>query len=150
VELHNFGIHGIVQPQAFGAAAAFQTYWTVNDRLWASLNATWLQPDASTALYLRSAYEVYRTSGGLGISAGAEASFSLVGDGSPFSRPTCHNEEHIACNERYGRGGALVNLRYGANDLTLSGGMSRSYGHAGSGPYASTSPYASMSYGMQF
>ena len=72
-----------IQQKEFGAAAAFQSYWPVSDRIWASLNVTWLQPDSSTSIYSRSAYEIYRTKGGLTISAGAEASFSLGGEPSP-------------------------------------------------------------------
>jgi len=142
--------NGITGRDKFGAAAAFQTFWPVSGRLSASLNGTWLQPDDSMSFYFRSAYEIYRRSSGLAISAGGEASLSSAGAGSPYSQRTCHNQEGFECYDRYGRGGALLNLRYGANDLTLSAGVSQAYGNAGIGPYASTGPYASISYGRQF
>lgn len=148
---YNYGYSGTpIQQQEFGVAAAFQSYWRVNDRVWTSLSATWLQPESSISIYSRGAYDVYRTKGGLAISAGAEASFSSAGAGIPYNRRTCHNEESFECYDSNRRAGALLNLRYGANDLTLSGGMSQTYGQAGHGPYASTSPYAGISYGRQF
>ncbi len=137
------------QQKVFGAALAVQGYWPVSDRVWASLSVTWLQPDSSTSIYSRGAYEIYRD-GGLAISAGAEASFSSAGAGSPYNQPTCHNLEGVECYDREWRSVALLNLRYGANDLTLSGGMSQAYGQTVFGPYASVSPYASISYGRQF
>jgi hypothetical protein len=146
---YNYGENS-AQPKVIGAALAFQTYWPVSDRVWASLSVTWLQPDSSTSIYSRGAYEIYRTNGGLAISAGAEASFSSAGAGSPYNPPTCHNLEGVECYDRQWRSGALLNLRYGANDLTLSGGMSQAYGQTVFGPYSSISPYASISYGRQF
>ena len=148
---YNYGYSDtIIQQKEFGAALAFQSYWPVSDRVWTSLSVTWLQPDSSISIYSRGAYGIYRTNGGLAISAGAEASFSSAGAGIPYNQHTCHNGEGFECYDRYGRAGALLNLRYGSNDLTLSGGMSQAFGRAGDGPYSSTSPYASISYGRQF
>jgi hypothetical protein len=139
-----------IQQQGFGVAAAFQSYWRVSDRVWTSLSVTWLQPDSSISIYSRAIYDIYRTKGGLAISAGAEASLSSAGAGIPYNQRTCHNGDGFECYDSSRRAGALLNLRYGANDLTLSAGISQTYGQAGYGPYESTSPYASVSYGRQF
>ncbi len=64
------------QQKSFGAAAAFQGYWPMSERIWASLNVTWLQPDHTMSVFSRAAYEIYRSEGGLKIAAGAEACFS--------------------------------------------------------------------------
>ena len=124
-----------IQQKEFGVALAFQSYWPVSDRVWASLSVTWLQPDSSTSIYSRSAYEIYRTEGGLMISAGAEAGFSLGGEPS-FKGGLAF--------DKYFRGGALLNLRYGSNDLSLSGGLSQASDESMS------RPYAGISYGRQF
>ncbi len=128
----------VAKEQAWGGAAAIQSYWQVSDRVWAGLNLSWLQPDNATSLYSRAAYEIYRSDGGLKISAGAEASVS-VNNADGF-------EEGKALDlyDNYVRGGALINLRYGANDLTLSGGMSQASGDS------VLRPYATISYGRQF
>ena len=82
---YNDGYSGTaMQPQGFGVAAAFQSYWRVSDRVWTSLSVTWLQPDNSISIYSRGAYDIYRTIGGLAISAGAEASLSPAGRRHPL------------------------------------------------------------------
>ena len=126
------------QEKTWGGAAAFQSYWPMSDRIWASLNVTWLQPDDSTSIYSRAAYEIYRTDGGLKIYAGAESNFSLTGEPSPKDGKMF---DHY---EKYLQGGALLNLRYGVNDFSLSGGLSQASNETVS------RPYASISYGRQF
>ena len=128
----------IVQQQAWGAAAAIESYWRVSDRVWASLNASWLQPDNAASLYSRAAYEVYRSDGGLKISAGAEAGLSAN------NADNFKEGKALDLYSNYVREGMLINLRYGANDLTLSGGMARASGDA------ALCPYATISYGRQF
>jgi len=128
----------ISKEQAKGAAAAIETYWRASDRVWASLNASWLQPDSAASLYSRAAYEVYRSDGGLKVSAGGEAGLS-VNNADNFKEGRA-----LDLYNNYVREGALINLRYGANDLTLSGGMSQASGDAAS------RPYATISYGRQF
>ena len=128
----------IIKQQAKGAAAAIESYWRVSDRVWASANVSWLQPDSAASLYSRAAYEVYRSDGGLKISAGAEARFS-VNNADNFREGRA-----LDLYNNYVRGGALINLRYGVNDLTLSGGMSQASDDAAS------RPYATISYGRQF
>ncbi len=128
----------IIQQQAWGAAAAMESYWRVSDRVWASANISWLQPDNATSLYSRAAYEIYRSDGGLKISAGAEASLS-VNNADEFREGRA-----LDLYNNYIRGGALINLRYGVNDLTLSGGLSQASDEAAS------RPYATLSYGRQF
>ena len=133
-----YSIGQILQESSFGAAAAFQAYWPMSDRIWASLNVTWVQPNDSTWIYSRSAYEFYRTPGGLRIAAGAEANFTLAGD------PTFKEGKSFDVYRKYFRGGALLNLRYGSNDLSLSGGLSQASDESVS------RPYAGISYGRQF
>ncbi len=127
----------ITNEQNWGAAAAFQSYWRVSDRVWACMNASWLQPDNATSLYSRAAYEIYRSDGGFKISAGVEASLS-INDANNFA-----DGKALYLYDNYVRGGTLLNLRYGANDLSLSGGMSDASGDA-------ARPYAAISYGRQF
>ncbi len=128
----------IPQPNTWGGAAAFQRYWPMSDRIWASLSVTWLQPDDSTSIYSRAAYEIYRDDSGLKISTGVEANFSLAGEPSPKDgRMFDHYEKYL-------QGGALLNLRYGVNDFSLSGGLSQASDETVS------RPYASISYGRQF
>ena len=119
------------QQKVVGAALAFDGYWPMSDRAWASLNVTWLQPVDSVSIYSRAAHEIYRTDWGLKISAGVEANISRVGE------PNGASDLHI-------QGGALLNLRYGVNDFSLSGGLSQASDETVS------RPYASISYGRQF
>ncbi len=131
-----FYVSMVTQDKVWGAAAALQAYWPVSERMWASLDMTWVQPDQSAWIYSRSAYEFYRGDGGLRIGAGAEANFTLAGDykeGRAFG----------ACKTFF-RGGALLNLRYGSNDLSLSAGLSQATGED------VLRPYAGISYGRQF
>ena len=133
-----YSIGQILQESSFGAAAAFQAYWPMSDRIWASLNVTWVQPNDSTWIYSRSAYEIYRTPGGLRIAAGAEVNFTLAGD------PTFKEGRSFDVYKKYFRGGALLNLRYGSNDLSLSAGLSQA------NEESMSRPYAGISYGRQF
>jgi hypothetical protein len=137
-----YDVGEIVQQRAWGGAAAVQTYWKVNDRVWSAFSASWLQPDNATSLYSRLAYEIYRSSGGLKISAGGEGSLS-VNNANLFKEGRA-----LDLYDNYVRGGALINLRYGANDLSLSGGISGGMSHA----YGDEAihPYATISYGRQF
>ncbi len=128
----------IVQQQSWGAAAAIESYWRLSDRVWASANISWLQPDNAASLYSRVAYEIYRSDGGLKLSSGAEASVS-VNNADDFKEGSA-----LDIYDNYVRGGALINLRYGANDLTLSGGMAQASGDS------VLRPYATVSYGRQF
>ncbi len=132
------------QEKPLGAAVALQSYWALSDRVWATLNVTWLQPEEAASIYTRAAYEIYRSEGGLKFAAGAEANFSLI-EGAGVS--DC--KVLRGCENNY-QGGALLNLRYGANDFSLSGGLSQASDDAGSHAYASTRPYMSISYGRQF
>ncbi|MGO9487075.1 MAG: hypothetical protein ACLPX9_21295 [Rhodomicrobium sp.] len=131
---------GLIMAQNdWGAAAAIQTYWPVSDRVSVMLNMSWLQTGNATSVYARESYEIYRSaSGALKISTGVEASVSLnnadeFGDG-----------KALDLYNNYVRGGALLNLRYGRNDLSLSGGLSQASDEWNS------RPYASVSYGRQF
>ncbi len=123
--------------QAIGAAAAIQSYWRVSDRVWASVNASWLQPDNATSLYSRAAYEIFRSDGGVKISAGFEASVS-INNADNFAEGKA-----LYLYDNYSREGTLLNLRYGRNDLSLSGGISEASGDV-------ARPYATISYGRQF
>jgi hypothetical protein len=133
-----YEVGATLQQNSWGAAAAFQSYWPVSDRVWASLNVTWLQPDDTASIYSRAAYEIYSTDWGLKISTGAEANFSLAGE------PVFKAGKESDLYKKYIQGGALLNLRYGANDLSLSGGLSQASDEA------IARPYAGISYGRQF
>ncbi len=128
----------VVQQQAWGAAASVETYWQASDRIWAAANLSWQQPDNATALYTRAAYEFYRSSGGLKISAGAEAGLT-VSNADDFAEGRALN-----LYDDYLRGGALVNLRYGVNDFTVSGGLSQASDET------AWHPYATISFGRKF
>jgi hypothetical protein len=127
-----------MQQTEWGAALAFQSYWPMSDRLSASLNVTWLQPDGSAWIYSNTLYEIYSTSWGLKISAGAEANLSLAGE-MCFREGQAYEEY-----KEYLRGGALLNLRYGDNELSLSGGVL----HASDETVEH--PYASINFGRKF
>lgn len=137
-----YDVGEIVQQKAWGAAAAVQAYWKGDGRLWSSFSASWLQPDNATSFYSRLAYEIYRSGGGLKISTGGEGSLS-VNSANLFKEGRA-----LDLYDNYVRGGALINFRYGANDLSLSGGISGGTSHA-CGDEA-VHPYATISYGRQF
>lgn len=128
----------VLGQKAWGAAAAIETYWQVKDRVWAVLDVSWLQPENATSFYSRAAYEFYRTGWGLKISGGAEASLSLNNAGDYGAGRA------LNVYDSYVRGGALLNLRYGRNDLSLSGGFAQASSDA------DARPYAAISYGRQF
>ncbi|MGO9170834.1 MAG: cellulose biosynthesis protein BcsS [Rhodomicrobium sp.] len=128
----------IVKQEIWGAAGTVESYWQVSDRAWASAGASWMQPDNTTSLYSRAAYEIYRSTGGLRISAGAEAALT-VSNADDFKEGRA-----LDLYDDYVRGGALINLRYGANDFTVSGGMSQASGEA------AWCPYATVRFGRQF
>ena len=127
-----------VQRQAWGGAAAAEFYWRIGDRVWTSGAASWLQPDGTVSLYSRAAYEFYRDGADLRVSAGSETGFA-AGNANEFSLGRALNRYN-----GFSRGGALINLRYGAHDITLSGGMARASDER------AWSPYATVSYGKQF
>jgi len=133
-----WSVDEVTSDQDWGAASAIQSYWRLSDRVWACINASWMQPGNATSLFSRAAYEIYRGDEGLKISAGAEDSLS-VNNADNFKEGKALN-----LYDNYVRGGALINLRYGVNDLTLSGGISRASGDA------DLRPYATISYGRQF
>jgi len=128
----------VVQQEAWGAAGAVETYWQASDRVWASASASWMRPENTASLYSRAAYEIYRSMGGLRISAGAEAALT-VSDADDFKEGKA-----LDLYDDYVRGGALINLRYGANDFTVSGGMSQASGET------VWRPYATLRFGRQF
>jgi hypothetical protein len=128
----------IVQQQMWGAAAAVEGFWRIDSRVWTSTNVSWLQPDQTTSLYHRTAYEFYQGGSDFRISAGAEAGLTV-------NNADIYKEgKALNIYDGYVRGGALFNLRYGVNDVTISGGMSQSSGDA------TRSPYATIRYGRQF
>jgi hypothetical protein len=133
-----YDVGATLQQNSWGAAAAFQSYWPVSDRVWASMNVTWLQPDDTASIYSRAAYKIYSTDWGLKISTGVETNFSLAGE------PVFKAGKESDLYKKYIQGGALLNLRYGANDLSLSGGLSQASDEA------IARPYAGISYGRQF
>jgi hypothetical protein len=127
-----------MQKKDWGAALGAQSYWPLADRFSTSLNLTWLQPDGSTWIYSRALYEFYRTNWGLKLSAGVEANLTLSGEA--CFREGKSYEEY----KEYIRGGGLLNLRYGASEFSLSGGVMQADGEN------EKYPYVSVGYGRKF
>jgi len=98
----------------FGMIASLDVWWRVADRIWTSANASHSQIRNTTSLYGRAAYEIYRDDA-IRLSLGAEGSFSSYAE-------TFSEGDTTGRNETYAKAGALLNLRYGANDISLSGG----------------------------
>jgi hypothetical protein len=128
----------LVQQNAWGPAAAIESFWRLNDRVWASANVSWLKPGNTMSLYTRGAYEVYRGESGLKISAGAESGVTINNAG------LFKEGRALDLYNDYIRAGPLLNLRYGLHDFSLSGGLSQASDEA------APRPYASIRYGRQF
>jgi Cellulose biosynthesis protein BcsS len=126
------------QDQGWGAKAAIEAWWRVSSRLWASADVSWLELNKETSIYSRLGYEVLRLDAGFIFSIGTEASADF-GDASHFELGK-HLDDYDSCL----RGGALLNLRYGWHDLTLTGGLAQS------SEDAKWLPYATLSYGRKF
>jgi hypothetical protein len=127
----------VTQVQTWGGAAAAEGYLRLSDRIWTSAAISWVQPDSSASLYSRVAYEIYKD-GKLKISTGVEAGFTL-GNADLYKEGLRLNQYN-----EYMRGGALLNVRYGVHDFSLSGGLSQ----ASDETFAR--PYATIRYGRQF
>jgi len=123
--------------QNWGAAGSLESYWQMTGRLWASIALSWIQPDNSGALYERVAYDFY-SAGDWKIAAGAEAGLMLGG------ADTFKEGKALDDYNSYSRMGALLDIRYGANDLCVSGGL------ANASDDGSLRPYASIRYGRKF
>jgi hypothetical protein len=128
----------VVSTQEYGATAAVETFWRGPGRLWGSMNLSWLQFDDTFSLYERAAYEVVRAGEGLNVSIGAETgTISKSANAYRLGR-------RLDVQERFVKGGALIDLRYFSHDLTLSGGMEEA---SSEGVWR---PYATLSYGQKF
>jgi hypothetical protein len=128
----------LIQQKAWGATAAIESFWRVSDRVWTSANISWLQLENTASLYSRGGYEIYRGEGGLRVSAGAEAA-GTVSNAGIFKEGRA-----LDLYNNYVRAGPLLNLRYGLNDFSLSGGLSQASDET------KLRPYASIRYGRQF
>ncbi len=128
----------LVQQKSYGATAALETYWQGSSGFWASGNLSWLQFDNTGSFYGRVAYKIMHESAGLTLSVGAET-------GAMIKNADIYKEgRRLDLYNEYVREGALLNFRYGANDLTLSGGF------AGASGETAWRPYATISYGRKF
>ena len=127
-----------VTQQNWGGAAAIEAFWR-NGRIWAATNVSWLQMDNNASIYSRLAYDILRGGpAGLNLSIGAEAA-AATNNANVFkegARLDLYND--------YVRAGALINLRYGAHDFSLSGGLSETGGEG------MRRPFISLSYGKKF
>jgi hypothetical protein len=128
----------LVQQKVWGATGAIESFWRVSDRVWTSANVSWLQPGNTASLYSRAAYEIYRSESALKISAGAEANI-ITGNAGIFKEGRVLDIYH-----NYVSAGPLLNLRYGFNDFSLSGGLSQASDET------KPHPYAAIRYGRQF
>jgi hypothetical protein len=127
----------VLQTSNWGASAAFEGYWQLDERIWSSLSISWLQPDQSGTIYEKAGYDIYKDKDWR-IAAGAEAGFTL-GNADSFKEGKALNDYNT-----YSRAGALLNFHYGANEITLSGGFSRASNED------ALRPYATVRYGRQF
>jgi hypothetical protein len=128
----------LVRQQSYGATAAVETFWQGSSGFWASGNLSWLQFDDTGAFYGRFAYKILQQSDGLTLSAGAET-------GAMIKNADIYKEgRHLDLYNEYVREGALLNFRYGRNDLTISGGFARASDES------VWRPYATISYGRKF
>jgi len=123
---------------AWGAKLAAESWWRLGERSWASADLSWLQIDNISSLYARAGYDLVRFEAGLNIAVGIEASASR-NDAAHFNI----GHRYYVENDYY-RGGALLNVKYRAHDLTLSGGIAESSDNS------ETHPYAILSYGRKF
>lgn len=127
-----------LQQPAWGATAAMEAYWRASDRLWLAANLTWFEADNSTTLYSKTGYRVFGSEGGFAISLGAETSAT-------FANADMYKEgKALDLFNDFLRAGALVNLRYGTHELTLSGGLSQASSDA------TFRPYVTLTYGKKF
>ena len=128
----------LVQQQSYGATAALETFWQGSSGFWASGNLSWLQFDNTGTFYGRVAYKIMHESEGLTLSAGVET-------GAMIKNADIYKEgRRLDLYNEYVREGALLNFRFGANDLTLSGGL------AGASDETAWRPYATICYGRKF
>jgi hypothetical protein len=126
------------QDRGWGAKAAIESWWRVNNRVWASADVSWLELNNETSLYSRLGYEILQLDSGLKLSMGGETSLDL-GNARHFKEG-----KHLDDYDSFVRGGALLNIRYGVHDMTLTAGVSQSSEDAKWGPYAT------LSYGKKF
>ncbi|WP_201719195.1 cellulose biosynthesis protein BcsS [Rhodomicrobium vannielii] len=102
------------QNMLFGVTASIDAWWRVADRIWTSANASYSQVGNTASLYGRAAYEIHRDDA-VRLSLGAEGSISSYAESYVLGNAAGEKET-------YAKAGALLNLRYGANDISLSGG----------------------------
>ncbi|MBT3069702.1 cellulose biosynthesis protein BcsS [Rhodomicrobium sp. Az07] len=124
------------QSMQFGAIASIDVWWRLADRIWTSANASYSQVANTASLYGRAAYEIHRDEA-ICLSLGVEGSFSSYKEN--FSEGN-----RAGKNETYAKAGALLNMRYGANDISLSGGG------ASASENEDYRAYATVSFGRKF
>jgi len=124
------------QNMAFGATAAVDAWWRVAERVWLSANASYSQVNNTASLYGRAAYEIHRTDE-LRVSLGAEGAFSSYSE-------TYRLGDSSGKNESYSKAGALLNVQYGSNDISLS------VGGASASEEQDYRAYATLSFGRKF
>jgi hypothetical protein len=128
----------LVRRQSYGATGAVETFWQGSNGFWGSGNLSWLQFDNTGAFYGRIAYKLMDDADGLTFSAGAET-------GAMIKNADIYKDgAHLDLYNEYVREGALLNFRYGRNDLTLSGGFAKASDES------AWRPYATISYGRKF
>ena len=127
----------LVQQRNYGATAALESFWQGSSDVWASGNLSWLQFDNTGSFYGRLAYKVL-TDEGFNLSAGAETGAMLK------NADIYKVGRRLDIYNEYVREGALLNFRYGSNDLTISGGFAKASDER------DWRPYATISYGRKF
>jgi hypothetical protein len=127
-----------VQQQSYGATTAVETFWQGSSGFWASGNLSWLQFDNTGTFYGRAAYKIMQENQGFNLSIGAETG-AMIKNADKY-----RDGRRLDLYNEYVREGALFNLRYGSNELTVSGGVAKA---SDEGAWR---PYATISYGKKF
>jgi hypothetical protein len=124
--------------QNWGPKTAIETWWRPTNRLWLSVNLSWLKPNDETGLNSRAAYEFTCLKGAASLSLGGEMGATRA------NANIFKEEKRLDQYNDYFRAGPFLSLRYGMHEFTVSGGFAEdSYSMA-------RRPYATLSYGKKF
>jgi hypothetical protein len=110
-----------------GATAMVESWWRLGERDWATLDANWRSYDGGVSVFSRAGHDMFSASGWPTVAAGLEAGL-FKDEADPMSQ----------------KAGSFIQARWGAHEVTLSGGISREEEDG------TWQPYASLSYGRKF
>ena len=124
--------------QSWGAKAAVESWWRPTSRVWTSVDLSWLELNKEITLHSRVAYDIGRFENGASLSLGSEIGATRA------DADVSKEGKRLDQYANFTRAGPLLNLRFGANELSFSGGVAQSSGDA------NWRPYATLSYGRKF